>query len=72
MQKFIAEQNIAHFRRLIAEESDKERLAMLRCLLAEEKAKLAALLTKVAAPLKAANESAGETHNQSQPGRLGY
>jgi hypothetical protein len=43
MDKFVALQNIEHFRRLIAAEIDGAELQKLRGLLAEQEAKLAAI-----------------------------
>jgi len=41
MADFILEANIAHYRELLANETDAPRIAMLHKLLAEEQAKLA-------------------------------
>jgi hypothetical protein len=41
VQKFIAEQNIQHFKASLARETDEGRRALLRRLLAEEEVKLA-------------------------------
>ena len=40
MQKFVAEQNIRHFREMLASETDEQRRESLRRLIAEEEAKL--------------------------------
>ena len=42
MQRFVAEQNIEHFKASLASETDEGRRAMLKRLLAEEVVKLAA------------------------------
>jgi len=42
MPNFIFEANIAHYRKLLGTETDASKVAMLRKLLAEEEAKLAA------------------------------
>ncbi len=59
MQRYIAQLNIEHFEQQAAAETDPKKLAMLRFLLAEEKAKLATLLAEAAKPSapKAANAS---------------
>ena len=41
MPWFILEANIAHYKQLLARETDPEKIAMLRKLLAEEEARLA-------------------------------
>jgi hypothetical protein len=41
MDKFVANLNIAHFRKQLAEEKDETKLLMLARLLSEEEAKLA-------------------------------
>ncbi len=43
MDKAIARLNIEHYRKLLADEIDETRRHTVRCLLAEEEAKLAAL-----------------------------
>ncbi len=43
MDKFVARQNIEHYRHKLASETDEERRQMLLRLLADEEAKLAAL-----------------------------
>jgi hypothetical protein len=45
MDKFVANANIAHFRRQLAEETDETKRLMLARFLAEEEAKLAGLPT---------------------------
>ena len=42
MPNFIFEANIAHYRKMLGTETDASKVAMLRKLLAEEEAKLAA------------------------------
>ena len=44
MDETVARLNIAHFRRKLAEERDETKLRLIRQLLAEEEAKLAALM----------------------------
>ena len=46
MDKFVARENIEHYRARLAEEKDAERRKMLLRLLSEEEAKLAAALDK--------------------------
>jgi hypothetical protein len=43
MDKFVAQANIAHFRKQLAEETDETKRLMLARLLAEEEAKLSGL-----------------------------
>ena len=50
MQIYVARLNIEHFRQLIAAESNRKKLDLLRRLLAEEEAKLARLLAPGATP----------------------
>jgi hypothetical protein len=45
MDKFVANLNITHFRKLLAEETDETNRIMLGRLLAEEEAKLSGLPT---------------------------
>ena len=46
MASFIFEANIAHYKRLLASETDATKIAMLQNLLAEEEAKFAAWRAK--------------------------
>jgi hypothetical protein len=45
MDKFVAQHNIEHFRKRLAEETDETKRQMLVRLLAEEEAKLATLMS---------------------------
>jgi hypothetical protein len=46
MEKIVAKLNIEHFRRLLTEEMDESKRAQLQRLLAEEEAKLQAILKR--------------------------
>ena len=46
MDKFVASLNIEHLRKQIAEEPDEKKRALLAGILAEEEAKVAAILAK--------------------------
>jgi Ser-tRNA(Ala) deacylase AlaX len=55
MKRFIAEANIEHFRRKLAEESDPKKRAIIQRLLDEEQEKLAAILAEAVISSNAAN-----------------
>jgi hypothetical protein len=62
MHRWTAEHNIADFHEQLATETDPAKLKMIRRLLAEEEAKLAALLTNRPKPLPSSDANALDGH----------
>ena len=62
MDRWIAEHNVADFHEQLAAETDPTKLEMIRRLLAEEEAKLAALPTKAAKPVHPSDANALDGH----------
>jgi hypothetical protein len=70
MQRFVAQQNIQHFKEMLAAESDPARRAMLAGMISEEEAKLTAAAEVLQVQQQGDGGSSGEVDRAQQQADL--